>query len=125
MKYIESFMLGEIGIDILNSDATDVKEISRYIESHYINFIDRYQQTSEGRLINTLYDYYKYLLDDDTKNPWQVLMYEEGLKCFNGYRGMTAETYMLKNMSMTANEMLEKNRKEITEKEIEGLLCLE
>ena len=124
MKHIESFMLGEIGIDILNSAAVDIKEISDYIESHYVNFLDQYQPFNGG-LIITLYDYFKYLLSDDTKTPWQILVYEKGLRCFNAYRGISAETFKTEHWMLTADEILERKRKEITEKEIEGLLCLE
>ena len=122
MEYIESFMLGKIGIDILNSDAADIKQISNYIESHYINFIEKPIIFFDGPVINTLYDYYIYLLNDDTKDPWQVLVYENSLRTFNGYRGMSAKQY--KYAIMTAEEILEKKVKEITENDIEGLLCL-
>lgn len=124
MKYIESFMLGKIGIDILNSDAADIKQISNYIESHYINFIERPLTLFDGPIINTLYDYYIYLLNDDTKNPWQVLVYEKDLRTFNGYRGLSVKQYRDEYIVMTAEEILEKKVKEITENDIEGLLCL-
>ena len=124
MKYIESFMLGKIGIDILYSDAADIKQISNYIESHYINFIEKPLTLFNGPIINTLYDYYIYLLNDDTKNPWQVLVYENGLRTFNGYRGLSVKQYRDEYIVMTAEEILEKKVKEITENDIEGLLCL-
>ena len=76
-------MLGKTGIDILNSDAADIKQISIYIESHYINFIERPLTFFDGPIINTLYDYYIYLLNEDTENPWQVLVYEKDLRTFN------------------------------------------
>ena len=117
-------MLGETGIDILNSAAADIKQISNYIESHYINFIERPLTFSDGPIINTLYDYYIYLLNDDVKSPWQVLVYENGLKTFNGYRGMSAKQYKDEHIVMTAEDILEKKVKEITENDIEGILCL-
>lgn len=124
MKYIESFMLGKIGIDILDSDAADIKQISNYIESHYVNFIEKPLTFFDGPIINTLYDYYIYLLNNDTKSPWQVLVYEKGLRTFNGYRGMSVKQYRDESIVMTAEEILEKKSKEITENDIEGLLCL-
>ena len=120
MKHIEGFMLGEIGIDILNSDDVDVKEISNCIESHYVNFLNQYKPFNSG-LINTLYDYYIYLLGESTDNPWQVLVYEKGLKSFNAYRGISAETFRSEHWMLTADEILERKRKEITEEEMDKI----
>lgn len=120
MKHIESFMLGKTGIDILNSAAIDIKEISNYIETHYVNFLDQYQPFN-GDFINTLYDYYIYLHEDSIDNPWQVLIYEKELRCFNAYRGMSAETFRTEHWVLTADEILERKRKEITEEEMDKI----
>lgn len=124
MKYIDSFMLEETGIDIINSAAADIKEISNYIENNYLNYFKKYITPFYNIEINNLYGYYKYILRDKTKAPWQILVYEKGLRTFNAYRGTSADIFKSKHIVMIADEMLEKQKREITDEEIEGLLCL-
>jgi len=124
MKYIDSFMLEKTGIDVINSVAADIKEISNYIENNYLNYFKNYITPFDDAKINNLYDYYKYILSDKTKASWEILVYEKGLRTFNAYRGMSADMFKSKHRVMTADEMLEKQKREITDEEIEGLLCL-
>jgi len=124
MKYIDSFMLEETGIDVINSVAADIKEISNYIENNYLNYFKKYIAPFYNTEINNLYDYYKYILGNKTKALWEILVYEKGLKTFNAYRGTSADMFKCKHKVMTADEMLEKQKREITDEEIENLLCL-
>lgn len=121
MYNVDLFMQHKIGLDVINSSKQDIMELSDYIEFHYGKnyFLDVRQQNHK-----TLFDYYVCLINDDTKTPWSLLVYDNNLKCWNGYRGRTEKDYLEKKEKMTAAEILEKDIEEITDKDLEGLLCL-
>ena len=126
MTDIDFFMQGTVGIDILNSHISDIRYLSKYIENNYPNCISDSSFTYIGDHEKNLEGYFVYLKNDNTKEPWQVLVYEPETKCFNGYRGESFADYVYENEVMTAEEIARyiepiKNL-EITENELSEIL---
>ena len=116
MDYVDKFMQGTLGIDILNSNLVDVKKLSDYISEHYSGFIADDDKNLE--------EYYRWLLKDDC--TWDVLVYETEIRCFNAYRNETYEEFLKENEMMTAGEILSGRyaQFDVDENDIEDLLCL-
>lgn len=96
--YINEFMDRKIGLDIQNSKAEDIAEISRIIDQEHYDKIDHDECPS-------LYDYWNECLNE----RWKTCVYEPDMEVFNAYRDESTKQFEQNHIIMTAEEMLGNN----------------
>ena len=110
MNMLEEFLQKKIGIDIQNSNSSEIEALSDIIKSHFPEAI----KFQEYDAVESLYEYW-----DECKDTWEIMFIDDD-GTLNALRYESAENYRERYLVLTASAILEDYlRSNHTYKEIE------